>query len=587
MCGIATILGKGWERWQLEAMVSLQSHRGPDDKGWYIDGMGQVGLGHARLSILDLSPAGHQPMSSADGSLWIVFNGELYNYIELRSELSPYPFRSRTDTEVVLAAYQRWGRRCLERFIGMFAFVIWDERQRRLFAARDRFGVKPLFLHRTPAGGGLLASEIKALHAAGVPREPDHVTWATFLASGMYDHGPRTFWRGIEQVPPSGWLEWDADKGWQHGTWYDAAEAVRRLGPDTRQDSVVAEELLALLEESVRLRFRSDVPVGICLSGGLDSSLLLGLVRRLQVPHSEVKAFTFYCEDPRYDETPWVQLMLKEPRHPWYPCLLDVALVPRLAAEVQRYQDEPFGGLPTLGMARVYSAAREQGVTVLLDGNGLDEAWAGYEYYQRSVGIDSTKGPVQGARSPSVRPDCLKPEFAALAEVFQPPRPFNDPLLDLQYRDIRHAKIPRAMRFSDRVSMMCSREVREPFLDHRIIELGLRQSVSRKLRNGQGKWLPRQVAQGLLPQGVHEAPKRPVQTPQREWLGGPLAAWAEECIETGLAGWGLDWLDAARVRAEWCVYRQHGADNSFPIWQWISLGLMHRLDRTSRPTAGF
>jgi len=579
VCGIAAIFGQGWDRRQLEAMVAMQNHRGPDDRGLHIDGTGQVGLGHTRLSIIDLSPAGHQPMCSSDGSLWIVFNGEIYNYLELRSELADYPFRSRTDTEVILAAYQRWGSRCLERFIGMFALVIWDERQRKLFAARDRFGVKPLFLHRRPEGGGLLASEIRALHAAGVPREPDPVAWATYLASGMYDSGPRTFWRGIQQVPPGGWVEWDAENGWRHGTWYDAADAARHMGPDEREDSFVIEETVSLLEETIRLRFRSDVPVGICLSGGLDSSLLLALVHRTQVVDSEVSAFTFHCNDPKYDETPWVQLMLRETRHPWHPCLLKPGMIPRLATDVQQYQDEPFGGFPTLGMACIYRCAHGQGVTVLLDGNGLDEAWAGYEYYQRSSAIDAAEGPIQGTQSPPTSRGRLKPEFAALAEPFQPPRPFNDALRDLQYRDIRYAKIPRAMRFSDRVSMMFSCEVREPFLDHRIVELGLRQPASRKLGNGQGKWLLREVARRLLPRGVYEAPKRPVQTPQREWLRGPLAAWAEDRIEDGLAGWGRDWLDAASVRAEWRAYGEVGSDNSFPVWQWISLGLAQDISR--------
>lgn len=585
MCGIALGCGQGWNRRQLEDMVSLQNHRGPDDRGLYIDEKNKIGFGHSRLSIIDLSNAGHQPMNSADGSLWIVFNGEIYNYLELRSELSSYPFRSQTDTEVIIAAYQRWGKKCLEHFIGMFSLALWDEGNRKLFVARDRFGVKPLYWYRRPGGGILLASEIKALHAAGVPREPDPVTWATYLSSGMYEHGSRTFWRDIQQIPPGGWLEWDPENGFHTGIWYDPADAVGRLGSDEREDGIVIEEAISLLEESVTLRFRSDVPVGICLSGGLDSSLLVGLVNRIYGPDSQINAFTFYCGDPNYDETPWVELMLKETRHPWHPCLLDADMIPRLAAEVQQFQDEPFGGFPTLGMALIYHAALSKGVTVLLDGNGMDEAWAGYEYYQRSASINSAVGPVQGSRSPATRPDCLKREFAALSESFQAPTPFEDPLKNLQYRDIRHAKIPRAMRFSDRVSMMFSREVREPFLDHRLVELGLRQPASRKLRDGHGKWLLRQVARNLIPEGVYEAPKRPIQTPQREWLRESLSGWAGELIEEGLAGWGCDWLDKQKVRAEWRLFCEQGADNSFPIWQWLSIGLMGRAMQQDPTTA--
>ena len=576
MCGIAVGYGEGWNCQNIEKMVSIQQHRGPDDSGLFIDERRKVGLGHTRLSVIDLSSAGHQPMNSADGNLWIVYNGEIYNYLELRSNLNSYAFKSQTDTEVIMAAYQKWGKRCLEHFIGMFAFAIWDEQKRKLFIARDRFGVKPLYWHRTSGGGGLLASEIKALHAAGVPREPDPLTWAIYLSSGMYDHGSRTFWSGIQQIPPGGWMEWDEENGLQNGIWYDLSDAVKCLGPDERQEDVIIEETLSLLEESIKLRFRSDVPVGICLSGGLDSSLLLGLVHRLHGPDAEINAFTFYCADSNYDETPWVKLMLKETRYPWQPCLLSAEMIPRLAEEVQWYQDEPFGGFPTLGMACIYSSALSKGVTVLLDGNGMDEAWAGYEYYQRSESIDSSMGPVQGTKSPSTRPDCLKDGFASLADSFRPEAPFNEVLKDLQYRDIRHAKIPRAMRFSDRVSMMFSREVREPFLDHRLVELGLRQSASRKLRDGQGKWLLRQVAQKLLPTTIYEAPKRPVQTPQREWLRGPLAEWAEALIEEGIDNWGRDWLAADKVRSAWRSFCEHGADNSFPIWQWISIGLLNQ-----------
>jgi asparagine synthase (glutamine-hydrolysing) len=308
----------------------------------------------------------------------------------------------------------------------------------------------------------------------------------------------------------------------------------------------------------------------------LDSSLLLGLVNRFQGSDGRLKTFTFYCGHPDYDETPWVEQMLQGSRHEACFCLLTVEEVPQLAAQVQESQDEPFGGFPTLGMAKVHARAKAEGVKVLLDGNGMDEGWAGYEYYQRPEKNDLVSGPVQGARDRTTRPECLRPEMLERAAPVRIPGPFEDNLRNMQYRDIRFVKIPRAMRFADRVSMMYSRELREPFLDHRILELGLSQPLERKIRNGQGKWLPRVVAANLLPAGVREAPKRPVQTPQREWLRGPLSHWAEGCIEDGLAGLGRGWLDQTAVRREWRAYLEKGSDNSFPVWQWISVGLMSR-----------
>jgi asparagine synthase (glutamine-hydrolysing) len=574
MCGIIGMFGSNLDRAQLPAMIASQSHRGPDANGTYVSPSGTAALGHNRLSIIDLSDAGRQPMSDPSGRYWIAFNGEVYNYLELRTELAPhYSFRTRTDTEVLLAAYQKWGEACLDRLIGMFAFAIWDEREQRLFAARDRFGVKPLHLYEPGNGELWLASEIKAFHAAGVPAEPDSVTWATYLASGMYDHSDRTFWRGVRRLPPGNCLTWSERDGVKERVWYDPAAAALKVGPDTRNDIEVGDELLGLLEESVKFRFRADVPVGICLSGGLDSSLLLGLVHRLQGRESTVKTFTFFCGDPAYDETPWVKQMLSETRHPSFFCRLTADEVPELAARVQATQDEPFGGLPTLGMAKVHERACAERVVVLLDGNGLDEGWAGYDYYARAKDVDGSVGPVQGARQKSAA-TCLSGEFARLAASFVPGRPFGDPLLDLQYRDVRYAKIPRSMRFADRVSMMYSRELREPFLDHRIVELGLRQPAERKIRGGVGKWLPRRIAQQLLPEGVREAPKRPVQTPQREWLRGPLRDWVEAQLEIVLGELGGAWFDTAAVKQGWERYQEQGGDNSFFLWQWVNLGLM-------------
>jgi asparagine synthase (glutamine-hydrolysing) len=555
-------------------MLASQLHPGPDAQGSYVSPTGKAALGHARLSIIDLFDAGRQPMCDYSGRYWIVFNGEIYNYLELRTELaSDYSFRTRTDTEVLLAAYRKWGQACLDRLIGMFAFIVWDEQEQQLFGARDRFGVKPLHFYEPPQGGLWIASEIKALHAAGIPRVPDTVTWATYLTSGMYDHDERTFWAGIRRVGPGVCFTWSPTHGLHERTWYDPAQAALQKGLDRRDDKLVEDELLGLLEDSVRLRFRSDVPVGVCLSGGLDSSLLLSLVHRIQGPDSTLKTFTFFCGDPAYDETPWVEQMLARTRHPAFFCRLAADEVPALAARVENFQDEPFGGIPTLGMAKVHQRAKEEGVTVLLDGNGMDEGWAGYDYYHRPAGIDASSGPVQGAKSKPTRPECLFPEFRALAKPFIPSRPFGDGLMDAQYRDLRYAKIPRAMRFADRVSMMHSRELREPFLDHRIVELGLRQPAHRKIQNGVGKVLPRQIASVLLPDGVREAPKRAVQTPQREWLRGPLRDWASSMIETALANH-PDWLNPSSVRKTLAAFNAGESDNSFYVWQWISLGML-------------
>lgn len=556
-------------------MVSAQGSRGPDASKSWQSPRGGAGLGHNRLSILDLSEAGVQPMCDPSGRYWIVFNGEIYNYKELRTELGEARgWRTGTDTEVLLASYLEWGEQCLDRLTGMFAFVVWDEQEQRAFGARDRFGVKPLHLHQTCDGELWVASEIKAFHAAGLRPEPDAVCWASYLTSGMHDHSERTFWEGVTRLAPGGTFRWSREGGLTLGIWYDLAERMRGWTPDERGDDEVADELLALLEDSIRLRFRSDVPVGVCLSGGLDSSLLLGLVHRIQGAESSVKTFTFHCGDDRYDELPWVRQMLEGTRHPACFCLLSPSEIPELAARVQRAQDEPYGGFPTLGMAKVHERAAAEGVVVLLDGNGLDEGWAGYEYYGRADKIKGTQAPVQGASGRVTRPECLSPEFAALAEELRMASLLpGDSLARLQYRDIRHAKIPRAMRFADRVSMMFSRELREPFLDHRILELGLRQPAHRKIRDGQGKWLVRRLAARLLPRGVREAPKRPVQTPQREWLRGPLAGWAEAQVGAALES-RPDWFLGDACRRELRSYLSGDGDSSFHIWQWISAGMI-------------
>ncbi len=566
MCGISGIFGPGWTQHQLAAMVACLRHRGPDDSGIYIDPGKIAGLGHNRLSIMDLSAAGHQPMADASGRLWIAFNGEIYNYVELRAQLTDYKFKSGTDTEVILAAYERWGKECLDRFIGMFSFAIWDSSSQTLFAARDRFGVKPLYYANDGNGALMLASEIKALHAAGLPREANAQSWASYLAHGSYDHNSSTFWKGVESVPPGHYLNWTRGRT-AISKWYDVAT---RSGVDfdSRDTESVLEEYGSILEQSVRLRFRADVPVGVNLSGGLDSSLLLGLVQTVQGAGSDVAAFTFVTGDSNYDELPWVRRMLARTKHPLDVSELSSQEVPALAESVHKAQDEPFGGLPTLAYAKLFDRARQSGTFVVLDGQGMDEQWAGYDYYGKNGNRT-----VQGTSDSPVRPECLVKEFRDLAERSDFPKPFPDLLRNQQYRDIRYTKIPRALRFNDRISMRVSTELREPFLDHRLVELSLRQIPERKIGDTNRKWLLRQLAGKIVPDDVVLAPKRPLQTPQREWLRGPLRNWTAEKIEQALEARGGEWLDPDTVRRAFAGFCRGESDNSFFVWQWVNLGI--------------
>ncbi|NJM53861.1 MAG: asparagine synthase [Blastocatellia bacterium] len=386
----------------------------------------------------------------------------------------------------------------------------------------------------------------------------------------MYDHSPESFWAGIRNLPAGHKLTWSQNQ-LNISCWYDLASVVGD-DVDTRPEKTVKEEYLALMKESVIFRFRSDVSVGINLSGGLDSSSLLGLVQEVQGKDNDVKAFTFITGDERYDELPWVEQMLEKTRHPLIPVKLQPEEIPALAASVQYHQDEPFSGIPTLAYAKLFETAKSNGVTVLLDGNGLDEQWCGYDYYQKV--LDGEKaGIVQGTNDKPFKPECLTEEFRSLAEPIELPNPFQDKIRNLQYRDTFYTKIPRAMRFNDRISMRASTELREPFLDHRLFELAFRQPTERKLANGTRKKMLREIMQNLVPKNLTQAPKRPLQTPQREWLKGELFDWADSYIKNTAMNKYANWFEKTPVLDCWKRFCQGESDNSFYIWQWINIGL--------------
>jgi len=559
MCGIAGIIGDIQSKEHLEKMLRIQSHRGPDFTGRFYDGE-KVAIGHNRLSIIDLREVSNQPFFSDDMRFILVFNGEIYNYLELKRELEKdFHFHTTSDTEVLLKAYQKWGKDCLSRFNGMFSFAIWDTVNQRLFAARDRFGVKPFYYYQK--GEKLIfSSEIPALFETNIKRSPSEKVWASFFAKGTYGFPKETFWKEIQQLPGGHYLEFE-NGNLNIVRWYSFVDRVNQLIGTSKENE--EEHIDLLLRESIRLRFRADVPVGFNLSGGLDSSTLLGLVSHEYPNTDSIQAFSFYTEDERYDELPWVNQMISRTSFPLNKCLLTAKEIPELTSKMSAIQLEPFGGIPTLAYAKVFKEARSKGVIVLLDGQGADESWAGYDYY-----FNHSNSLVQGVKSSPVKPDTLVPEFRSFTDSQSFDQPFDDKLLNLQYRDLFYTKIPRALRFNDRVSMASSTELREPFLDYQLVEYAFSRPEFFKRKGGVQKYILRQVANKYLGDSITLAPKRPLQTPQREWLGNELKDWAGDRISE--LAHNSSWFEKVKMMQYWDNYLKGDNNNSFYIWQWIN-----------------
>lgn len=565
MCGIAGIvsLSKSLDERKntLHKMLKAQAHRGPDaQQDWHDTA---CSFGHNRLSIIDLSEEANQPMHSPCGRYVVVFNGEIYNYIEIKAALqNHFVFTTQSDTEVLLSAYIHWGKAFLDKLNGMFSIAIWDKKEQKLFMARDRFGVKPFYYYQNNTQL-VFASEIKTIWAAGIPKNKNNKVWANYLSYGTYGLPHETFWETIFQLPAGHFAEISLNTTFKimPQKWYNFEDRIYAV-PQIDSDSL-KEQYSALLDDAIQLRFRADVPLGMNVSGGLDSSTLIALIHKNLPSKQKIEAFTFYCNNDNYDELPWVNDLLKDKPYHLNKVLLDVHSIPQLIEETSYYQDEPFGGFPTLAYSLLFKRAREKGIKVLLDGQGMDEAWAGYDYYH-----NNSNSLIQGTSSSPVRPEVLDTNFNLLAnkEVF--PTPFSSKLQNLQFRDIFYTKIPRALRFNDRISMQYGTELREPFLDYRLVELAFAQPDSVKFDNGNTKWMLRQISQKLLGNNIALAPKRALQTPQREWIAKELNPYFSDKINQFSK---LDFVNESKVNQIWDEYNKGNQDNSFYIWQWVNL----------------
>jgi asparagine synthase (glutamine-hydrolysing) len=383
MCGISGLIGSGNQTESVEAMVKSMHHRGPDDSGVQTIQVGdrQVVLGNTRLSIIDLSAAGHMPMANPDTGNWIAYNGEVYNFKDVRRELEGrgITFRSHTDTEVILKSYEVWGAACVQKLRGMFAFAIWDAEKRELFVARDRIGKKPLYWHQTKNGEFLFASEVRTLLASGkIDRKLDRVGVETYLFNGFVI-SPRTILQNVQQLLPAHWMRVNLDgKIVETQRYWWLPEPAPEASWTPEREAEVIEEVRAAMDESVKLRLVSDVPIGAFLSGGLDSSAVVAIMAK----HSDARTFAVTFNEDKFDESPFSNWVAKKFNTNHTEVRLTRHDFMRWLPDALASQDQPsFDGPNSYCVSR---ATKEKGVTVALSGLGGDELFGGYGYFDRT-----------------------------------------------------------------------------------------------------------------------------------------------------------------------------------------------------------
>jgi asparagine synthase (glutamine-hydrolysing) len=617
MCGIAGIfhtdVPKPVDPARVEAMADVLAHRGPDGSGvWTAPG---VGLGHRRLSIIDLSDAAAQPMLSPDRREAISYNGEIYNFREVRKELEAkgFVFRTESDTEVILAAWRQWGPDCLARLNGMFAFAIYDAAQDSLFLARDRLGVKPLFYAEISDGALIFASELKGLLAHPLLRRtPSPQAIDDFLAWG-YVPDDASIVAGVGKLPAGHYLHLRRGRPVpQPVQWWD----VDFSNPVRASVKALEEEMVERLRDAVRSRMVADVPLGAFLSGGVDSSAVVAFMA--EASREAVETCSIGFEEADHDETRYatqVAELFATSHRSRVVAAEDFSLLDILADAF----DEPFADASALGTYRVSELAREK-VKVALSGDGADEAMAGYRRYRLFKSEERARGLMPGplrraagalgnvypkldwapqflrakttlqalgqgsgaayANAVGVTPAAIRrriltvPLHGHVAEeryirAFEA-APAKDALSRAQYADLKIWLPGDILTKVDRTSMAVSLEAREPLLDHRLVEFAARLPADFRLRGGAGKWLMKRALASRLPQEILNRRKMGFVTPVSAWFRGPLAKEAL-AIAQGSALAETGWFDAAAIRRLAEAHQSGRADHGRLLWQLLML----------------
>jgi len=561
MCGIAGIISPNITKVtaeRLKKMTDALAHRGPDGEGQWVNATGNVALGHRRLSIIDLSDAGGQPMHYLN-RYTIIHNGEIYNYVELKEELQKkgYSFTTQTDTEVIAASYDCWEEECVDHFDGMFAFAIWDKEIKTLFAARDRFGEKP-FYYFFDTTQFTFASEMKALWAAGIDRKPNMKMLFNYMTIGYTDNPQNpveTFFESIYKLPPATSLTYYADTHeLDSGKYWDI-----KIDEDNKITDKEAEQTFTqLFQTSVQRRLRSDVEVGTSLSGGLDSSSVAATVYSLTTHDSRLTAFTASFPGFEKDESIYAKLVTEKFNLKHFTIPVTENDLIQDFEKVFYHQEEPFSSSSVIAQYKVYELAKQQGIKVLLDGQGADETLAGYhkyfKWYWQELFMKRKlirSGEMKAARKNGIQESfgvrnvvaALFPDFASVflekqyllqalrhedlsAEFINQQSkgayyatPENFSLNGVLYFNTVQHGLEVLLRYADRNAMAHGREIRLPFLSHELVEFLFRLPSKFKIRNGWTKWLLRNTIGRNLPDEITwRKDKTGFEPPQKQWM---------------------------------------------------------------------
>lgn len=552
MCGIVGVIGS-YDHIRFERMVDILSHRGPDARNIFRDE--NCILGHTRLKVIDTSDYANQPMVSACGNYIIVFNGEIYNYKDIRRSLDVKLYTN-SDTEVLLYAYIKWDESCLGRLNGMFSFAIWDRKKQKLFAARDRFGIKPFYYYHD-LERFIFASEIKAILKAGIARVPNYHAIYDFMRWGAIDHSERTWFKNVYSLPQGYCLS--MKNGFVRIRRYWSLTDIVDEKENPAEEGIV-EEFTYLLEDSIKLQMVADRRVGINLSGGVDSSVLTVLASRLR---DDITTYTFGYDEHQYDERPFAKEVAGIVGVENYTSLLTAEDVERYFLRVLIAEDEPFTSFRQLSHHKLYSDYKTTGSTVVLEGSGGDEIGAGYIGFLWSWYLDliNEKGPEIGMMQfsheadllgmnlddklafalgsaanysqygictsdgiPFVNPDVLHERFVRDYATDFPnyEKPFKSNLRNAQFIEMFYTKLPRGLRYVERASSSAGREARVPLLDPRIVAIGFKAPNKSKILNGQFRKFMKESIRNILPNEITRVNKRTVADPQRDWIKGQI-----------------------------------------------------------------